>query len=89
MSTTDLWDSQSNLILLQLIYKYGDPYSENAISPSQKSSTFDKIAQQLTTHTLIRPSKRKYTGNICEQHYVELLTKESLTRECVSTREAC
>jgi hypothetical protein len=82
MSTAQ-WDTQSNLLLGQLIYKYGDPFLESSTSPTAKdtTTTFEKIATQLTNHTLIRPSKRKYTANICEQHYIDLLAQENLTRE--------
>ena len=59
-SSPPQWDSQSNLLLLQLIYKYGDAYT--SVTPEEKSALFDQIAIQLTNHTLIRPSKRKYTG---------------------------
>jgi len=79
--STSQWDSQSTLLLVQLIYKYGDPYLQSSTSQPQKHDTFEKIAQQLTNHTLIRPSKRKYTADICEQHYIDLLAKENLTRE--------
>ena len=75
------WDTQSNLLLIQLIYKYGDPYTQSTTSSTQKDTTFEKIAHQLTQHTLIRPSKRKFTANGCEQHYIDLLAQEGLTRE--------
>ena len=65
------WDSQSNLLLVQLIYKYGDPFDPSSSSTDNDnnntavtSRVFDQIAQQLTTHTLIRPSKRKFTGSV-------------------------
>jgi len=61
-STPGLWDSQSNLLLLQLIYKYGDP--SDSVPEQEKLAVFDKIASQLSAHTLIRPSKRKYTGAV-------------------------
>jgi len=60
------WDSQSNLLLVQLIYKYGDPFDPSSSSSSSvaTSPVFEQIAQQLTTHSLIRPSKRKFTGTV-------------------------
>lgn len=79
--STALWDTQSTLLLVQLIYKYGDPYTQSSTPHTQKDTTFETIAQQLTHHTLIRPSKRKYTANLCEQHYIDLLAQENLTRE--------
>lgn len=57
------WDSQSDLLLVQLIYKYGDP---QGTSPATATTTevFDKIAHQLTNNSLIRPSKRKFTASV-------------------------
>jgi len=93
---TSQWDSQSNLLLLQLIYKYGDPYTPSATSPAATTPVFEQIAQQLTTHSLIRPSKRKFSASVftlieytdfklCEEHYIDLLAQESLTREYSSS----
>ena len=61
------WDSQTNLLLVQLIYKYGDPFNpsqSNEENSTATSAVFDRIAQQLTSHSLIRPSKRKFTGAV-------------------------
>jgi hypothetical protein len=62
MSATE-WDSQSELLLLQLIYKYGDPHdaSSGAVTTAE---VFEKIAHQLTNHSLIRPSKRKFAATV-------------------------
>lgn len=93
---TSQWDSQSNLLLLQLIYKYGDPYTPSATAPAATTPVFEQIAQQLTTHSLIRSSKRKFSASVfilieytdsklCEEHYIDLLAQESLTREYSSS----
>ena len=65
---TSQWDSQSNLLLLQLIYKYGDPYTPSAAAPAATTPVFEQIAQQLANHSLIRPSKRKFSASVFTPH---------------------
>jgi hypothetical protein len=55
---SEAWDSLSNLLLVQLIYKLGDPY------PSETAKIFDQIALQLTNHSLVRPRNLKYTTTV-------------------------
>ena len=58
------WDSQSNLLLVQLIYRYGDPYDPSSTPATTTAPVFEQIAHKLTNHTLIRPSKRKFTAAV-------------------------
>ena len=58
------WDSQSNLLLVQLIYKYGDPYNPSLTPETTTTPVFEQIAHQLTNHSLIRLSKRKFTAAV-------------------------
>jgi len=64
MSTSAAWDSQTNLLLVQLIYKYGDPFTTPGTDTAAIAAVFDQIAHQLTTHSLVRPSRRKFTGTV-------------------------
>lgn len=61
MSSSVEWNSQTNLLLVQLIYKYGDPYDPSSTSAPP---IFEQIAHQLTNHSLVRPSKRKFTASV-------------------------
>jgi hypothetical protein len=64
MSSSAAWDSQSNLLLVQLIYKYGDPFTTPDTDTAAIAAVFDHIAQQLTAHSLVRRSRRKFTGAV-------------------------
>jgi hypothetical protein len=57
------WDSQSDLLLVQLIYMHGDPHGSSSAAGAT-AEVFEKIAHQLSNHSLIRPSKRKFIASV-------------------------
>ncbi len=68
MSSSAAWDSQTNLLLVQLIYKYGDPFTTPDTDTAATAAVFEHIAQQLTNHSLVRPSRRKFNGAVRPPH---------------------